>query len=61
MGICVRNGINQAKTILSDTISLEELNERKKSRTVKSDETKIMLDIITFYTLYESREIQNVI
>ncbi|PDZ06548.1 hypothetical protein CON03_07010 [Bacillus cereus] len=44
------------KRFLSDKSLLEELNERKKHRSVKSDETKIMLDIITFYTLYESRE-----
>lgn len=44
------------KRFLSDKSLLEELNERKKHRTVKSDEAKIMLDIITFYTLYESRE-----
>lgn len=44
------------KRFLSDKSLLEELNERKKHRTVESDEAKIMLDIITFYTLYESRE-----
>ncbi|MDV6040393.1 AimR family lysis-lysogeny pheromone receptor [Bacillus sp. SM-B1] len=46
----------RSKNVLSDQLLLEELEARKKNRLVKCNEMKIMCDILTFYTLYDSRE-----
>lgn len=46
----------RSKKIISTAALFEELEERKKSKLVKTTEMKIMFDILTLYTMYDSRD-----
>ncbi|PGE75624.1 AimR family lysis-lysogeny pheromone receptor [Bacillus toyonensis] len=46
----------RSKKIISNASFIEELEERKKSKIVKNEEMKIMLDILTLYTMYDLRD-----
>lgn len=46
----------RSKKIISNASFVEELEERKKSKLVKNNEMKIMFDILTLYTMYDSRD-----
>ncbi|MED3538919.1 AimR family lysis-lysogeny pheromone receptor [Bacillus toyonensis] len=46
----------RAKKILSNDNFLDEMENRKKSKAFKNEETIIMLDILNLYSMYDSRD-----